>query len=124
MSDSKRYPCKHLQCEKDFSHSSSRSHHQKRVKHNCCDNVEMCFTTITASPASLVKCRHTGCTTWCNTKHRVRHETCGIHKNQCSDYSCPACTRSDEFVRGRPWLEDLNISVLPPLNYIFKSLIL
>ncbi|KAM9984889.1 hypothetical protein ACTFIY_009313 [Dictyostelium cf. discoideum] len=119
MSDQKKFICKHIGCGKEFTHSSSRSRHQNSVKHGCCDNILKCYPK-SVDPSSRVKCRHTNCNQWGSTKHRTRHEKCGIHSKPCPDVFCVACTRSDEFVRGKPWVEDFDLLQLPPFHCFFK----
>ncbi|KAN0018778.1 hypothetical protein ACTFIU_008711 [Dictyostelium citrinum] len=119
MADEIKYICKHVGCGKEFAHPSSRSRHQNSVKHDCCDNLFKCYSE-TVDPTSRVKCRHSNCNKWGHKKHRTRHEKSGLHRVSCDDIFCVACTRSDEFIRGRPWVEDSYLSQLPPFHYLLK----
>ncbi|KAK5575322.1 hypothetical protein RB653_010580 [Dictyostelium firmibasis] len=93
--------------------------------HRICQDIN-CPDCSKKFLVGVVKCRHSDCNRWGHTKHRRRHEKCSIHKDPCQDVNCIACTKQDEFKKGRKpksLITQHNFDILPPIRYVYDELL-
>ncbi|KAN0053047.1 hypothetical protein ACTA71_012529 [Dictyostelium dimigraforme] len=93
MNSQGSFICSHENCNSSYNFASSLSRHV-RAKHG---GAKIIKASVSIRPK--VKCRHSDCFTYCDTKHRRRHEK--KHKVLCQNPNCLACTKPHEFKRGR-----------------------